>query len=92
MVSGLAPGRLALTDDGRKVDLRQRRDRQEEEGRVPASASPSVSSVVATGRRMKAAERFTAGSGQRIAAPACAARMRAGAAASRSNRGRSPAW
>ena len=51
MTSGLAPGIDGIDRDRREVDLRQRRNRQQAEGNmIPASAMPTVSSVVATGR------------------------------------------
>ena len=51
MVSGLAPGKRRLHRDGRKIDLRQRRTGSSGNAIAPASAMPTVSSVVATGRR-----------------------------------------
>ena len=53
MVSGLAPGKPRSDVNGRKLDLRQGSDGQKQEGEMPASASATVSSEVATGRRDK---------------------------------------
>ena len=52
--AGARQGRLHR--DGRKVDLRQRRDRKLKKATTPAAASPKVSRVVATGRRIKRVE------------------------------------
>ncbi len=75
MVSGLAPGSDACTEIVGKSTCGSGETGSRRNASAPASAMPSVSSVVATGRAMKGAERF-------IAAPA-SARPRAGGAPAR---------
>jgi len=60
MVSGLAPGRLALTEITGKSTCGSGETGNTKNAPMPASATPTVSSTVAIGRRTKGAERFTA--------------------------------
>ena len=58
---GAGAGEQRGDDDGRVVDLRQRRDGELRGSRaMPARRRPIISSVVATGRRMKGSEMFIA--------------------------------
>ena len=66
MVSGLAPGRLALTEMTGKSTCGSGDTGSTMKPAMPASARPMVSSTVATGRRMNGSERFTP------APPSCA--------------------
>ena len=62
MVSGLAPGSVALTEiTGKSTDGRGETGNAKNPP-MPASATPAVSSTVATGRRMKGSEIFTTAS------------------------------
>ena len=56
IVSGLAPGNVRRDLDRGKIDLRQRRDRQQRVGREADQEDAAMSSDVAIGRRMKGAE------------------------------------
>ena len=58
MVSGLAPGRLALTQITGKSTCGSGATGSTKKAAMPASARPMVSSTVATGRRTKGWERF----------------------------------
>ncbi len=58
MVSGSAPGRLALTEMVGKSTWGRGETGKNRKARMPARARPTVSSVVATGRLMKGAEMF----------------------------------
>ncbi len=60
MVSGLAPGRAAETRMVGKSTCGSGETGRRRKATAPASASANVSSVVATGRRMKGAEMFMA--------------------------------
>ena len=83
IVSGLAPGRLALTLIVGNSTCGSGATGSSENASTPASASADVSSVVATGRRMKGAEMLTACSAAGDSSPACAAAVRADASALR---------
>src|SRR5476649_980577 len=61
-VSGEAPGRLAVTEMVGKSTLGSGATGNLVNAMPPASRTPNVSRVVATGRAMKGADRFTAGS------------------------------
>ena len=62
IVSGLAPGSEADTEMVGKSTCGSGATGSRKKAIAPASATPKVSSVVATGRAMKGAERFMAGS------------------------------
>ena len=59
-ISGLAPGRLALTEIVGESTSGSGETGREKNASVPASATPSVSSVVATGRWMNGSEMLMA--------------------------------
>src|SRR5438477_4516215 len=59
IVSGLAPGRLACTEIVGKSTCGKGDTGRSRNAAAPASASPMVSKVVATGRSIKGADRFT---------------------------------
>ena len=80
MVSGLAPGTEARTSIVGKSTCGSGEIGRTWKAKRPVSAMPMVSKVVATGRRMKNADRFTA-----------TWRRRGGAADGRTT-GRSPGW
>ncbi len=77
MTSGLAPGSEAETKIAGTSILGQRRDRQQGEGATPASATPSVNRMVATGRAMKGAEMFTRVAASGADSRCCASRSKA---------------
>ena len=58
MVSGLPPGRLALTEIVGKSTCGRGETGSTKNAPMPASATPTVSSTVPIGRRTKGAERF----------------------------------
>ena len=77
MVSGLAPGSAVLDDDGRdRPPAAASATGRLTKASAPASASASVSSVVATGRRMNGSEMLTAAV-DRLAIRARASRSKA---------------
>ncbi|SST13048.1 Uncharacterised protein [Acinetobacter baumannii] len=97
MVSGLAPGRLALTTMAGKSTLGSGATGSRPNDRVPASSNARVSSVVATGRRMKGVDRLIARRPRRTR-PRCSGPARAACARPPSDgpggrsRDRSPGW
>ncbi len=58
IVSGLAPGQVGRDLDGRKIDPRQRRHRQQAIAEQPAPMNEIISRVVMTGRRMQSSGRL----------------------------------
>jgi hypothetical protein len=60
MISGLAPGRLALTAIVGKSTLGKAATGSRLYPTMPATSSAAISSAVATGRRMKGSEIFIA--------------------------------
>ena len=88
MVSGLAPGSEALTEMVGMSTCGSGAIGSKPKASMPANATPSVISVVATGRAMKGAEMFMPNPGQRHAAHA----KPSDAAPGWQSRGKSPAW
>ena len=95
-VSGEAPGRLAVTRMVGNSTRGRGATGSLANATSPASTRPMVSSVVATGRAMNSADRFTATPFLSAAAmpdsAACRAARRAAAGPAGRRRDRSPAW